>query len=785
MDAGSDDAGVPDAGDNEPDAGSGDGGEPDAGEPEPDAGTSCEPSSVTELLDNGEWDPRFSIGGVSGMDGHVPHIYDLAKTPSGDLLATGYFRWFGAKASTPLIRHQDGQWRPEPRTWSQEIPGGAGFSAVAAKDDTTLALATNDTFGDRGGEVWIQSPDGVQVIGHFTGLVRTMAYVRDELWVAGQFQLEENGAIGLAIWDGTAWKLPPGGPADGSVYELMLQGDDVWVGGAFTRVGGISSNKVAKWNGSRWESYNFPIAGNGVYALTLGDDGTLYAGGTFAYDFNADGVGSIARWNGVRWEMLDGGVSTGFYPGVVTDLVFNQGKLHVGGCFNFVNGQGYGNPLALQANALARWSPESGWENWPQAISPNRTVWYSPSFCGDEPPVTFAVWEVPIQRFLLDGDRIYVAGTLPSIDGAASQSIVSYEGGQWRAEGAEPGHGLSGGAQMLAVGGEQCTVHALGDISHAGGAAVPRTVLQFTDAGWQALGELPDMECLDLAVNAQGDIYVACIDWDSVQSQLLTWSGTEWTSLGDLSAHGFISKLTLDSLGRPWLTSMVESTSRVVRWTGTQFELVADGLDGPVFALALRPENDDPDRPAFVVTGGFTHAGEVPARRIAHWNGTTFEALGDGLTTSPITAAYGPNGIFATTNHEQDMDGNPVPGRLMLGHWDGTAWRELATPENGMPGPMNEEQGGVHSFRKLAFAGTDLVVVGTIFPADGGPTHAYVFNGERFLPIGGGVSALTMDDIALTPDGIWLGGNIAEAGRGESLLPTVGMAHFRKRAAAP
>ncbi|WP_194863191.1 hypothetical protein [Myxococcus sp. AB036A] len=54
-----------------------------------------------------------------------------------------------------------------------------------------------------------------------------MTYLRDELWVAGQIQREENGAIGLAFWDGTAWKPLPGGPADGSIYELLLHGDDV------------------------------------------------------------------------------------------------------------------------------------------------------------------------------------------------------------------------------------------------------------------------------------------------------------------------------------------------------------------------------------------------------------------------------------------------------------------------------------------------------------------------------------------------------------------------------
>ncbi|NTX60007.1 hypothetical protein HUA74_04980 [Myxococcus sp. CA051A] len=793
-DAGPDDAGIPDSGGGpgpdagpadagEPDSGTPDAGQPDAGGGEPDAGTSCAPT-VTDVLQNGEWDPRFSIAGVSGMDGHVPHVYDFAKTPSGDLVAAGYFRWLGTQATPPLIQRHDGKWQPLQRTWEQGLPG-AGFSSVAAKDDTTLALATNDTFGARSGEVWLATPEGVRVIGRFDGLVRTMAFIKGELWVAGQFQLAENGAIGLAIWDGSTWRFPTGGPANGPVYELLVDGDDVWVGGGFSQVGGISSNMVARWNGSTWEAYDLPLIGNGVFALALGDDGTPYAGGTFAYDFSMDGVGSIARWNGTAWEMLNKGVSTGQFPGVVTDLVFNDGKLHVGGCFSHVNGHAWNDPKAIPANALAQWSPTTGWEPWPNATLPNRTVWFAPLYCGDEGPSAFPLWEVPIQRFLLDGERLYVAGTFPSVNGAASQSLVSYEDGQWRTEGGESGDGLSGRPDVMATGGPQCTVHILGEISHAGGEAVPRTVLQFSDAGWKPLAALPEMECSDLAVNARGDIYVSCTDWNALQSHVLTWTGEAWRSLGDLSAHGFIFDMTLDSLGRPWLSTLLDTTGRVVRWDGERFVLVADGFDSPVSALALRPENEDPDHPAFVAAGEFTHVGTLAARRIVHWNGTAFEPLGEGLSTSVITVAYGERGIFASTNMELGPEGLPVPDRITLGHWDGTAWVELATAENGLPPPMNESRGGVHSFRKLVPSGSDLVAVGTIIPEGGGPTHAYVFNGERLLPIGGGVNAISVDAVALTPDGIWLGGFIAEAGRDARRIPSVGVAHLRRRTTVP
>ncbi|MCP3103665.1 hypothetical protein LZ198_32755 [Myxococcus sp. K15C18031901] len=774
------DAGAPDSG--TPDSGSPDAGAPDGGGP--DAGASCAPE-MTDVIQRGKWDPRFSIAGVSGMDGHVPHIYDLAKTASGDILATGYFRWLGTQATPPLIQRHGDTWQPVSKAWPQAIPG-SGFSAVAANEDGTLALATNDTFGARSGEVWLATAEGVRVIGAFEGLVRTMAFVKGELWVAGLFQLADNGAIGLAIWDGAKWRFPTGGPADGPVYELLVDGDAVWVGGGFSQVGGVSSNKVARWNGAAWEAYDLPLPGNAVYALALGDDGTPYAGGTFAHDFSMDGVGSIARWTGTQWEMLDEGVSTGQFPGVVTDLAFTQGKLHVGGCFSHVNGKAWTNPEAIPANALARWSPQSGWEKWPNTSLPNRTAWFSPLFCGDEGPSAFPLWEVPIQRFLVDGDTLYLAGTFASVEDASSQSLAAFRDGQWRPEGARSGFGLSGSADKLAAGGPQCAVHAMGAISHAGGERVPRTVLRFGDSGWAPLGELPSsMECTDLEVNARGDVYVACTDWDVPQSHVLTWTGEDWRSLGDLREHGFISDMTLDELGRPWVATQAEDSVRVVRWDGEAFVKVADGFDGPVSTIALRPENPDPDHPAFVATGEFTHVNRLVAQRIVHWNGTTFETLGTGSVTSVITAAYGKRGIFMSTNAEYGMDGLPVPGRITLGHWSGKEWVELATPERGLLPPLDASSGGVHSFRKLIATGDHLVAVGTVIPEDRGPSHAFVFDGERLVPIGQGVNAISVDAVAVTPEGLWVGGLIAEAGRDDTLIPSVGVAHFGLDVPAP
>ena len=77
----------------------------------------------------------------------------------------------------------------------------------------------------------------------------------------------------------------------------------------------------------------------GVYALEI-YNGNLYAGGTFTA---ADGVPAsrIAKWNGTNWDSVAGGVTT--RPGdptpVVEALALYQGKLAVGGRFTLADGQ--------------------------------------------------------------------------------------------------------------------------------------------------------------------------------------------------------------------------------------------------------------------------------------------------------------------------------------------------------------------------------------------------------------------------------------------------------------
>src|ERR1051325_7049391 len=89
---------------------------------------------------------------------------------------------------------------------------------------------------------------------------------------------------------------------DGRPLGVLIL-NDIYVGGIFSRAGGVPSPGLAKWNGSGWSDIGLAGA-----ALALVSDGTnLYVGGSFT---NAGGVlnTNIARYDGTNWYSLGGGI---------------------------------------------------------------------------------------------------------------------------------------------------------------------------------------------------------------------------------------------------------------------------------------------------------------------------------------------------------------------------------------------------------------------------------------------------------------------------------------------
>jgi hypothetical protein len=123
-----------------------------------------------------------------------------------------------------------------------------------------------------------------------------------------------------------------------TVNALIASNGVLYAGGTFTLAGGVSVNRVARWNGSSWSALGSGVLGPTAsttissFLLRAGD---LYATGTFT---NAGGIATLglAKWDGANWS---GPFGSGLIasPGTAnaTTLAFIGNDLYVGGQFAF------------------------------------------------------------------------------------------------------------------------------------------------------------------------------------------------------------------------------------------------------------------------------------------------------------------------------------------------------------------------------------------------------------------------------------------------------------------
>src|SRR3569832_1251171 len=59
----------------------------------------------------GAWDPRFTLAGFTGPDGHAPAVYDFARDIVVSIVAAVEFHFIGRTRVEPLLRLRNGVWQ--------------------------------------------------------------------------------------------------------------------------------------------------------------------------------------------------------------------------------------------------------------------------------------------------------------------------------------------------------------------------------------------------------------------------------------------------------------------------------------------------------------------------------------------------------------------------------------------------------------------------------------------------------------------------------------------------
>lgn len=160
------------------------------------------------------------------------------------------------------------------------------------------------------------SPVGSASAFSTSGIARSMQVISNELYVFGDFTLPYNT---MTKWDGSAW-LPVGTGvgANNTIYCSTIYNGELYIGGSFTTVDGVSANRIAKWNGSAWVALSSTTISGMVTAMCV-FQGKLYIGGTFSQINGDTNMDEIATWDGSSWDNVTTSANNGQVNTMYTD----------------------------------------------------------------------------------------------------------------------------------------------------------------------------------------------------------------------------------------------------------------------------------------------------------------------------------------------------------------------------------------------------------------------------------------------------------------------------------
>lgn len=254
-------------------------------------------------------------------------------------------------------------------------------------------------------------------------------------------------------------------------------------------------------------------------------------------------------------------------------------------------------------------------------------------------------------------------------------------------------------------------------------------------------------------------------------SNIAQWDGTTlaWTPLSSGTSgpvRAFLPNPVTGNLavGGGFQTAGGVSVGFLADWDGFEWWDVGGGTNAPV--LALGDWYDSNSTPHLVVGGAFTSVSIVSGiptaigRGIAIWNGSSWSALGSGITNNindsvsvSCLARLGSN-IVAGGNFFNDISG--TPSTKFIARWNGSQWTAMGSGLNS----------SVHALYSL---GNGSLLAGGTFSASGTTSVNGVarWNGSAWQSLAGGVVGVNFDvtEITKLPSGEFVfGGEFGIAG---------------------
>jgi hypothetical protein len=252
---------------------------------------------------------------------------------------------------------------------------------------------------------------------------------------------------------------------------------------------------------------------------------------------------------------------------------------------------------------------------------------------------------------------------------------------------------------------------------------------------------------LDIVINDAEAVYPVRID--------PTFSDANWVSMGGLpGANGQVSAAVTDGSGNLYIggeftTAGGIAANHIARWNGSSWSALGSGMSGSYpYVLALAVSGN-----TLYAGGEFTTAGGNAANYIAQWNGTNWSALGSGVGIYiggfPFVYALAVSGGTLYAGGNFTTAGGSAAN--YSAQWNGTNWSALGSGMN-------------YIVSALAVTGSTLYAGGGFTTAGGSAANDIArWNGTSWSALGSGMNSV-VEALAVSGSTLYAGGDFMQAG---------------------
>lgn len=275
-------------------------------------------NGVGVVLEDGAGEPSWTGGSETSIDHLVAHSVGNAISMSQSAALALSDSTLVGNGSDPILS-VDSTPNSAVHTWYEDRTMATAIGANGALVSTGGALYAMPGGADR--TVYAATPGADGALGDWSAgfevphdMPVPTGY-RDSVLAAGGDYLYQMHPRMVA---------PEFGLSDGEIRTMALAPNgDIYVGGRFTTIDGVSAKNIARWDGTQWHRLG-TYSSNGVdhtdgtgivYAITIISNGDVFVGGHFnqAYDETGTAIWAhhIVRWNGSQWLTLGEAVEGG------------------------------------------------------------------------------------------------------------------------------------------------------------------------------------------------------------------------------------------------------------------------------------------------------------------------------------------------------------------------------------------------------------------------------------------------------------------------------------------